>query len=328
VKRGLDIAQQTPTINYSPYNPPVRYLKSEAALHPLSRESNNIPVTLSHVTPITSNICAFTFSLPSDHPVTFIPGQHVLIDFSKAKPKQYSHMNEARPQRLNDDFVRSWTISSIPPVDPSGTHFGTTTALTCTIKLNEAGEITPFIYSYARFPPKERPTLNISHRGVNGTFTVFNPPPASTSPLTLVNKNLVFIAGGIGVTPFLSFHAAIQALHLDANITLLFSGRNDELLLAAPFFSSPSSNSPSKPLVNSIKLFQTGNTQDFIPPFPQVNTRRMEKTDVEEALGEKAGGEEKTVFLCGPVGFMDIVVMWLGQLGVDPERVKQEAFNF
>ena len=69
----------------------------------------------------------------------------------------------------------------------------------------------------------------------------------------------------------------------------------------------------------------------------------MDKRDLQQAINQHRGGGgggggeggeggegegEKTVYLCGPVGFMDIVVTWLVELGVKADRIKQEAFNF
>ena len=64
----------------------------------------------------------------------------------------------------------------------------------------------------------------------------------------------------------------------------------------------------------------------------------MDKRDLQQAINQHRGGGEggeggegegeKTVYLCGPVGFMDIVVTWLVELGVKADHIKQEAFNF
>lgn len=44
--------------------------------------------------------------------------------------------------------------------------------------------------------------------------------------------------------------------------------------------------------------------------------------------GEEGEEGEKTVFLCGPVGFMEVTSKWLAELGVKGDQIKQEAFNF
>lgn len=271
IKGGLDIVQTSDQIAFSPYNPPVRYLRSESSLHPLSRDPVSHPLLISDVKRITPNIHQYTFTVPlspssSPSPSTaFIPGQHILVDFSKAIPKRYSHMNEAKPQRLNDDFVRSWTISSSPSYLSPSTSPTPSLSVSCTIKLKESGEITPFLHYYASLPASERPPLPLFHRGINGSFSVFNIPlsledPSSPPPLTLENDKLLFIAGGIGATPFLSFHSSLRLLPgLRPDISVLFSCRSDEIVLVNNFFDvSDKGELTLSPFVSEIQVFQTG----------------------------------------------------------------------
>ncbi len=74
--------------------------------------------------------------------------------------------------------------------------------------------------------------------------------------LKLENKKLLFVAGGIGITPFMSYYSAIKELKIDVQITLLFACRGDDVLLANYFADLPSGR---------IKIFQTGKatTQDL-----------------------------------------------------------------
>ena len=48
--------------------------------------------------------------------IAYTPGDYAAFDFSGVMGKRYAHMNDRNPQSLNDDYVRTWTISSAPYV--------------------------------------------------------------------------------------------------------------------------------------------------------------------------------------------------------------------
>lgn len=99
----------------SPYNPPIRRLATE--IPPTTTSPNTavqITATLATRTPITPTINRYTLHL-SPHVQPWRPGQYITLDFSPELDMGWSHMRPDDPQSLNDDFVRTFTISNPPP---------------------------------------------------------------------------------------------------------------------------------------------------------------------------------------------------------------------
>src|SRR6202035_3875784 len=51
----------------------------------------------------------------------------------------------------------------------------------------------------------------------------------------LKEEKLLFIAGGVGITPFLSMLGALRKRNVNADIVFLFSARGEEIILAKQF---------------------------------------------------------------------------------------------
>ncbi|KAJ2965794.1 hypothetical protein NUW58_g10819 [Xylaria curta] len=117
-------------IDYSPYNPPVRRLVAEkdSCDDEVDGSTNAIAVaTLLTRQVITSTISRYVFRVTPTKSgrekekgnglQLWHPGQHVTFDFSPELDHGYSHMRDDDPQSLNDDFVRTFTVSA--PLDPA-----------------------------------------------------------------------------------------------------------------------------------------------------------------------------------------------------------------
>ncbi|KAI0469035.1 hypothetical protein F4859DRAFT_505673 [Xylaria cf. heliscus] len=114
-------------VDYSPYNPPVRRLvaeKRDSAEDEVDGMANAIATaTLLRRQVVTPTISRYVFKLaPNKRGAgnalrAWYPGQHVTFDFSAELDHGYSHMRDEDPQSLNDDFVRTFTVSA--PLDPA-----------------------------------------------------------------------------------------------------------------------------------------------------------------------------------------------------------------
>ncbi|KAI8635663.1 hypothetical protein F5Y19DRAFT_461242 [Xylariaceae sp. FL1651] len=118
-------------IDYSPYNPPVRKLAAEKSAGNGEEEnadaSNAVAIaTLLRRQVITPTISRYVFKVTPTKSKDkggkekglqpWHPGQHVTFDLSSELDHGYSHMRDDDPQSLNDDFVRTFTVSA--PLDP------------------------------------------------------------------------------------------------------------------------------------------------------------------------------------------------------------------
>ncbi|KAJ3317612.1 hypothetical protein HDV06_001344 [Boothiomyces sp. JEL0866] len=202
IKEGLDlklIGNET----LSPYNPPVRLLRSE--MNSSSLLDNSTPISLINIEKISSQISTFTFSYPDTvNDKDCLPGSYCIVDFSRILTRRYQHMNNANPQLINEDFIRTWTISRL---DRGKKHFSVTVKL--------AGLISKFLHSLQT--PIEH---GLYLKGFGGEFSCFPNIP----------QKMIWFAAGVGITPFMAMHDEL-AEEMHSRVTLVFSCRGDEQLL-------------------------------------------------------------------------------------------------
>lgn len=300
VQSGLNLVATQSQI--SPYSPPVRYLASELHEYGKIPQDNRQDVALVDVKHETRDISTFTFELKGGEQVNILPGQHVILDFSAENTTGYRHMADEAPQSLNDDYVRSWTISSIPEIDPKGEYLPSS-RFSCTIKNKYGGAVSPLLHRWAR--GSHMTSLRIKFIGVEGAFTCFD------QDNQIKYNKLLFIAGGVGITPFLAILKVLKARKPDADVVFLFSARGDEIDLARPFQEAGIDT----------RMFGTERGQEI---HPGTFNRRIEYQDIVGIPDLTSRG----VYLCGPDGFMAAVKGYLQQAGVQVANVNIESFAF
>jgi NAD(P)H-flavin reductase len=221
----------------SPYNPPVRRLASECPAPFSQQQPTASPIataTLLRRELLTPTIARFTFRLHAPHstennnnnnkPLTWLPGQHVTLDFSRELNMGWSHMNDSDPQSLNDDYIRTFTISSPPPLPPPHPTEETEKEepTTFQLTLRKHGPTTALLFSRPirhDISPLEIPVLAISgeERFRIPLGSGLHPGPGlgfesnhhdlsggSSSSEGRRRKRSVFVAGGVGITPLLA----------------------------------------------------------------------------------------------------------------------------
>lgn len=167
----------------SPYNPRVRYLTSEQTDTLAKLQNEQAPTTAQLVskTRLAPTITRYRFAL-TDPTVLgpWKPGQYVAIDFAGELDMGYSHMRDDDPTSLNDDYIRSFTVSS--PPDSLGEH-----GEEFEITVRKVGSVTQWL-------EWQRPGMcEVGVRGFGGEFAF-----AQTKI-----KKTGFVAAGIGITPLL-----------------------------------------------------------------------------------------------------------------------------
>ncbi len=160
----------------SPYTPDLRLLASEGNLKMSSSLSSSAECVARH--PITPTITRYRYRL--DKPAAIKPGQWVALDFSPQLDQGYSHMRDDDPRSLNDDYIRTFTVSS----QPSGV---TEHEFEVTVR-RSGGPVTAFMAAAALA------TLRVAVRGFGGDFAIVPSPSDDLLP---------FVAGGVGITPVL-----------------------------------------------------------------------------------------------------------------------------
>jgi ferredoxin-NADP reductase/predicted pyridoxine 5'-phosphate oxidase superfamily flavin-nucleotide-binding protein len=215
VQHGLPFRGTLQLNGHSPYNPRVRPLATEGNIKTLSPSSAQT-ARLVKKTLLAPDIARFTFSVPGG--VTYAPGQWAALSFREELDEGYSHMRNDDPRSLNDDFVRTFTISSVPqyrPEDKGSKEEG------FEMTIRRVGKVTGFL-----FKQSERSGLEIPLLGVGGEFRIEQGGGAGEKI-----RFTPFIAAGVGITPLLG---QIKTLILKpAAFRLFWTVRQDSLGLVA-----------------------------------------------------------------------------------------------
>lgn len=338
VNEGLNL-KLTSGERLSPYNPPVRLLRHELEQMghaPLAEGKEAISATLASTQTLSDSIRTFNFRLSS--PIAApLPGGFGVFDFSGLLDRGYSHMNEATPQLVNEDFVRTWTLSSAPQFDRNTNEFRPTDHVSVTIKRKPGGLLSNVLHDNAHTLIAN--TLPVAFKGTGAGFTCFAKGPNGT-PATVPPK-MLWIAGGVGITPFMSMWDGILQVakaHPDlvsTDIVLLFAGRDDDISVLN-HFGSQHGSLPDQVKLHIVALqslsrspfaarpARTGLRETLSDNVLKLEERRMEIDDIQSV----ADLYEREVFMCGPDALMNRSETMLTESGVEESRRHRETFIF
>ncbi|KAH8816045.1 kinase-like domain-containing protein [Xylogone sp. PMI_703] len=231
----------------SPYNPPVRFLNTEGPKSVANTETQQHAILVDKTT-ITPTIARFRFKMNGSGAKSsggWKPGQYVALSFQQDLDMGYSHMNDEDPKSLNDDFLRTFTVSNR---QSDSDEFE--------ITIRKVGVCTQHLF---RQNPRANPELPLL--GFGGEFFVQQSE----------GENISFIAGGVGITPLLA-----QAEDLDLKrLHLYWTVRAEDLNLVLDTFE----RIPG--LASSTTAFVTGKIQDTMILRPRYEFR----DDFKEAEG-------------------------------------------
>jgi predicted ferric reductase len=137
--------------------------------------------------------------------------------------------------------------------------------------------------------------------------------------------NIVMIAGGVGITPFLSVLRHFRNAGIKKQVLLIWSNRTLDDALALDELKAMTREVTLR-VVHSLSREETGADMGRYEDkaFPEVKyeagrcTRDVMKKHMEPA--------SPSVFLCGPPPMQDFILAELESLGVDPKSVKKENF--
>lgn len=199
----------------SPYNPDVRYLTTEKARPEPGSSPRNTAKLLSQ-TRITPTISRFRFSL--SNAATYTTGQYVTMDVCEHLELGYSHMRDDDPRSLNDDFIRTFTVSSPPGMPPQPSLSLADDEFEITIR--RVGPVTEFLFQHGLEESRRtRPELEVDVKGFGGSFEVKQEE----------GETVGFVAGGVGVTPLLPALSGLDCKRL----AVLWAVRQDDVGLAS-----------------------------------------------------------------------------------------------
>lgn len=285
VKQGLSF-RGVPKIP-SPYNPRVRPLATEGNIRSSLNSGTTLTAQLTRKTLLSPSIARFTFSVPEG--ITYAPGQWIALDFKEHLDVGYEHMRDDDPMSLNDDFVRTFTISSAPK--------GKDTEFEITIR--NVGAVTKFL-----FRQNERAGFEVPILGIGGDFEIKQNGEGVTP----------FVTGGVGITPLLG---QVDTLDLqEGRFKLLWAVRATDVGLVIDTMERYSG------LKGVTEVFFTGGQgidekmEKLKAEGVKIEMRRLTKADMELM-------EAETFYLCAGKGFRKEVQSWL--VG---KKVLFEDFDF
>jgi ferredoxin-NADP reductase len=271
-------------------------LLSEHDAHLGAGNSNSITATLKDREILTPSIDRFTFELSSKQPITsWHAGQYITLDFEPELSNGYSHMADHDPQSINDDFVRTFTVSSTPENSKE-----------LQITARRHGPVTNFLRKHDSRVLLEVPVIGFG--GEEG-FRI---------PLEPQGPKSIFIAAGVGITPVLAQAPAI--LKHNVPFTLLWTLRYEDLPLASDTFS----RNPG--LASVTTLFVTGqpdkDNESWLDEAEKAGSRivkrRIGADDIESFKGQSA-----RFFLCTAPALLAALEGWLYG-----EKVVWEDFGY
>ncbi|KAF9130872.1 hypothetical protein BGX30_013317 [Mortierella sp. GBA39] len=325
------------TKELSPYNP----ITPSHQQRGIDKTAVSVAATLSEIAVHTNDIRTFRFKVSK--PIRYTPGQYAVLDFGAFNTLGYRHMAPDNPQSLNDDYIRTWTISSAPPgVSPSSGDakrsspgaWNEVSEFAMTIKRKPGGAISNLLHDLS-LDTNQPFTVPLICTG--GSFVLPDPESSTSSKPSKVTM----ISGGIGSTPFLSMiRGARQVLTeypVDIQWILSATFLEDALPEALQELTAPLKGDvgdKNRPTV-SVTLFLTGRhtpeeaaaVEAKVALFPNVKVQ-FGRVDHKKLLASVPDLEERRVLLCGPEPFMDAVKDHLEVLRIPSQQILTEEFNF
>jgi NAD(P)H-flavin reductase len=276
----------------SPYNPPVRYLSTENR-NGISSNADQVYAKLIDKKILSPTVGRFRFQVADPKKASkWKPGQYVALGFQDELDIGYSHMRDDDPQSINDDFLRTFTVSSRQPEDGAEPHDQ------FEIIIRKVGVVTDFLFKH-----NVRANLEVPLQGFGGDFFIQQSEGESVS----------FVAGGVGITPLLA-----QAADLDlSRFRLYWTVRAEDLGLVVDTFE----NVPG--LAEHSDVFITGKLDETSEHWKKLESssaklqkRRLSKEDF-------SGDNASKWYLCTGTGFRNSLVEWL-----NGKTVVYEDFNY
>ena len=199
------------------------------------------------------------------------------------KPGQFMVLQLIRDGKVS--AAHPFTISSAPQAD----HLA--------VAIKDLGDFTGTI---SKTKPGDRARIDCPY----GVFSIVNHP----------SDKYVFIAGGIGITPFMSMLRYLQTKGEDKKITLFWGNQSEKYLAFRSELEEIMRDLPSLQVV-----LVMSNQSDWEGEKGFLTADLMKKYD--------AFVEDTRFFLCGPPPMTRAVLADLKKAGVENDRIHYEAFE-
>lgn len=316
VRDALPVRQENTSVERSPYSPKVKYLVEESGSQ--TGDHNQHRAQLQGATQLSPNLAVFRFqviSKPGSGDLRIRPGQAIVLDFMDwIGPPQYQHMANSAPASINDDRVRTWTVSSSHEEE-------NVTWFELTMREMKGGAVTGALFDLLRNHPLNKlgqpmvfeDPVSAKIVGVTGDFF-----------MTRHNLNVLWVAGGIGITPFLAMLSGLadRGPAAEGDVMLVVATREPKIML--DLIQSPLERmSLTVQTKIAILSHESGIDAGHLNrPSQHIS---MHKGRVVPEYWKEVP-RDKEVFICGPSAFGDSVTDGLQAAGIPLTKIHREGF--
>ena len=215
------------------------------------------------------------------------PEGHRVFDYL---PGQFQFITFHRGRGLPVE-EHHWTISSSPA---QGAEVAST--------IKELGDFTATI-------GQTRPGDTATVHGPFGRFSYLSRPQ---------EKDLVFVAGGIGITPLMSMLRHMRDTAADHTVLLIYANRSEgEIVFRQEIDRIAAGEHPRLSVVHLLGKPGEGWSGE---------TGRLDREKLERYCQGRV--QDRTFYLCGPPPMIAAAIGMLKDLGVPDERIETEVFSF
>ena len=301
VRDALPVRQRPGTVAQpSPYSPPIQLLASEK---PGEQLSSNSSVSLISIDLHSPTVATFTWETPDA--VNISAGQAAVMDLMPLLgPVPYQHMASHNPTSINDDRIRTWTVSK---------HSGSTFSLT--MRHKPGGAATTALFAIANKLAQMRPELladchplqlSVTLSGFTGGFTLRE------------GRDMLWIAGGIGITPFIAMLRALSPQQAK-RVRVVLAARDPQTLL--PLLLTSASGAEVQ-----VDVFTSAVLDDFeTPSGVTIHPKTRLSSTFFESITDLT---VRYVYLCGSESLEKTAMDCLESLGVDSGNIIREKFSY
>ncbi|KAG7089461.1 hypothetical protein E1B28_011146 [Marasmius oreades] len=321
VEDALPVRQSPGTVpQRSPYSPPVQFLVEEQESTRLFAEAgeDEVKATLASIELHSPTVATFTWEASKELDIK--PGQAIILDLKPFLGSlKYQHMSPSKPTSVNDDRIRTWTVSSA--------NSSNKRTFDTTMKLKEGGAATTALFAIAHKLKEVKPEMHADARdlglsvhvmGLTGEFYL----PTSADDTQV--KKLLWAAGGIGVTPFLSMLKGLaDSPSGQWDIIVLLSTREPEVLV--PLISAIPAEAQGRVKL-TLAVFSQETSYSAGIPLERHAGRLTSKFFSDSPLLSDAKNRE--VYLCGPAEFEEFVLEEMRKIGMPTTNVRREKFVY
>lgn len=225
---------------------------------------------------------------PSNGGLRFIPGQFVFVTFFSSEFTSQFH-----PFSVGSEG-ESGIVSLRPGEITSQFH---PFSITSTPDDSELWVVVKAVGDYT----------TAMHRLDRGASARIEGPYGSFSYLNAATKSQVWIAGGIGITPFLSMARSVASPDYTIDLYYCFKSRDQAYFL------------------EELSELAERNPRLVLRPFPEDEIGFITADVVEELSG---GVADKDILICGPPVMIESLRAQFRSKGVGVERIHSEEFGF